>query len=425
MYVSPKLAIYAGLVGLGTLAALALGRPEPVVLTIPFALASMVALVLARTPRVEVHAVLDRERALEGETVHLDIDLHSRDRERWLQVYAPAPAGLHTDTETVLGIQLGADEHRRVRVPIRCDRWGVYRLGHVWLRSHDALGFFVSEGHVDPGSSTQLRLRVYPRPEQLRTLIQPKETQVFAGNRLSRRAGEGIEFANVRPFMAGDVVRRVNWRATTRLGGLYVNEQHLERNADVLLFLDAFSDQRGAGSGTLEMAVRATATLAARYLQTRDRVGLLSFGGSLRWLLTNMGVRQEYRIVDALLDTEILLSYAWKGIDHLPPRTLPPKAFIVAVTPLLDPRTVQALLDLRGRGFDLAILEVSPEPFVSAGREHIDHLAFRLWRLQREVQRLKFSQMGVPVAVWTFGNPLAPVLEEVSTFRRSARVVHA
>jgi uncharacterized protein (DUF58 family) len=172
------------------------------------------------------------------------------------------------------------------------------------------------------------------------------------------------------------------------------------------------------------MAVRATATLAKPYLQQRDRVGLLSFGGSLRWLLPNMGVRQGYRIVDALLDTNTFLSYAWKAIDLIPPRTLPPKALVIAVSPLLDPRTIQALLDLRGRGFDLAVLEVSPVAFVAADRGDEASLAFQLWRLHREVLRAKFRKMGVPVAVWTSGQPLAAALEEVSTFRRSARVVH-
>jgi len=420
-YVSPKLGTYAGIAGIGLLAALIIGRPEPIALAAPFVLACVAGLILARSPRLNVAARLDRVRAIEGDTVHMDVDFRSPTPLAWLQVYAPVPLGLRTDAETVLGIRLASGGYASVRVPIRCGRWGVYRLGQLWLRSHDTLGFFLTEGHLD----LDLRLRVYPRPEVIQTLVRPKETQAFAGNRLSRRTGEGIEFADVRPFTPGDVVRRVNWRLTTRLGELYVNEQHLERNADVLLFLDAFSDLRGREGGTLEMAVRATATLADQYLQQRDRVGLLSFGGSLRWLLPNMGVRQGYRIVDALLDTNTYLSYAWKGIDHIPPRTLPPKAVVVAITPLLDPRTIQALTDLRGRGFDLAIVELSPEPFVVAGPGEVASLACRLWRLHREVLRVRLRKMGVPVAVWTAGQPLAAALEEVSRFRRSARVVHA
>ena len=54
---------------------------------------------------------------------------------------------------------------------------------------------------------------------------------------------------------------------------------------------------------------------------------------------------------------------------------LPPQALVVAVTPLLDERAVEALADLRARGYDLAIVEVSPVPFAEPGRERGDQLA--------------------------------------------------
>ena len=75
-----------------------------------------------------------------------------------------------------------------------------------------------------------------------------------------------------------------------------------------------------------------------------------------------------YRIVDSLLQMNIVLSFASKGVDILPPRTLPPRALVIALSPLLDPRSASALLDLRARGFDLIVIEVSPVPFVRQER---------------------------------------------------------
>ena len=46
----------------------------------------------------------------------------------------------------------------------------------------------------------------------------------------------------------------------------------------------------------------------------------------------------------------------------IPRRTLPPNALVIALSPLLDPRSVGALLDLRARGLDLAVIDVSPVP---------------------------------------------------------------
>jgi uncharacterized protein (DUF58 family) len=225
--------------------------------------------------------------------------------------------------------------------------------------------------------------------------------------------------------MFGDRVRRINWRASARRGELWVNEQHPERNVDIVLFVDSFAEVRRGSASTLDLAVRAAATLAARYTKRRDRVGLVSFGGYLRWLEPGGGLVQLYRIVDALLDTEITLSHAWKEIDHVPARTLPPQALVVALTPLLDERSIRALLDLRARGFDLDVIELSPAAFVDPGATESEQLAYRLWRLQRDALRSQFHAAGVPVVEWRDGDPLARPIEEVTAFRRNATLSRA
>jgi uncharacterized protein (DUF58 family) len=269
-------------------------------------------------------------------------------------------------------------------------------------------------------------LRVYPRPEVVRRLLQPAETQAFAGNEVSRLRGEGIEFAEVRPFVPGDRVRRINWRVSARRGDLHVNEMRPERNADVVVFVDTFSDVREdattpAGT-TLDLAVRAAAALVSAYLRRRDRVGLIGFGGTLRWLRPEMGERQLYRVADALLDTEAHFSHAWKGLEVIPRQTLPPKSLVVALTPLLDGRSVTALLELRGRGHDLSVIAVSPLPFVRPGRRETEQLAYRLWEMEREALLARFLALGVPVVEWRRGEPLDGVLATSAAFRREARL---
>jgi uncharacterized protein (DUF58 family) len=268
-----------------------------------------------------------------------------------------------------------------------------------------------------------LPLKVYPHAETLRALLRPQETQLSAGNQVARVRGEGIEFADLRPFTPGDRPRRINWRASARRGALWVNEAHPERNADVVLFLDTFAEARRTGPGTLDLAVGAAGSLAQRYLLHKDRVGLVSFGGVLNWLLPATGVVQLYRVVDALLDTEIVLNYSWKDLDVIPARTLPPRALVVALTPLIDKRTVAALLDLRRRGFDLAIVEIDPAPFVEPGEDELERLAFRIWHLRREALRSEYERVGVPVVPWRDGESLQAALEEVRSFRRGARSV--
>jgi uncharacterized protein (DUF58 family) len=264
-------------------------------------------------------------------------------------------------------------------------------------------------------------LRVYPREDTLRRILQPRDTQVFAGSEVARHKGEGIEFADVRPWAPGDALKRINWRASARRSEVWVNESHPERNADVIFFVDSFEEARRAGAGTLDFAVRATAALADAYVGRRDRVGLVSFGGILRWLQPGMGTVQLYRVIDALLDTEVVLSYYWTNIEVIPRRMLPPSALVIALTPLIDRRSVGALLDLRARGFDLAVIDVSPVPFTLRPSSGLDATAYDIWTLHREAVRHRLQSAGVAVAEWREGTPLQAVLEEVRAFRRYAR----
>jgi uncharacterized protein (DUF58 family) len=415
-YTSPRLPAYATIAAAGLVAGLALGRVEPIALAAPFLLA-LVAAAAERAPRVSVRASLDRERAIEGDEVTATIELSSTDTVGRFELLPLLPPELSVDGATGRAVHLPAGEERTIELQLRCDRWGVFTVGQVLFRARDSLGLRSWEG----STGEPRPLRVFPAEETLRSLVAPLETQVFAGNQVSRARGEGIEFADLREWRSGDRLRRVNWRATALRGSLWVNEQNPERNTDVVLFLDTFAEVRAEGRSTNDRAVRAAATLAHLYLQRKNRVGLVGFGGFLSWLVPASGMRQLYAIIEALLTSQVVHSFALRGVDVLPPRTLPPKALVLAITPLLDSRTAAALLDLRARGYDLIVVEVSPLEMVAPRPGSSLDLAYRLWGLSREALRWRYEQVGVPVVTWREDVPLAVPLEEVNAFRHLAR----
>jgi uncharacterized protein (DUF58 family) len=409
------------LAGLGLLGGLTLGRPELVAIAAPFALFAALSLVSAGAPSLRAISEIARERQLEGRRVDLFLELSADRTVPRLEVFVDLPEALVAEVPNPILIRLASGERRELEVPLRCVHWGAHEVGEIVWRARDAYGLLVYEGRA----GELLPLKVYPRGENVQRLLRPLETQAFSGNQVARNRGEGIEFADLRPFTPGDRVRRVNWRATARRGEPWVNEMHPERNADIVLFLDTFAEARRDDLGTLDLGVRAAAALAALYLREKDRVGVVSFGGVLNWLTATSGTTQLYRIVDSLLDAQIILSYAWKNLDVIPPGTLPPRALVIALSPLLDDRAVGALLDLRARGFDLAVIELSPFSFVPEGESEVERLAYRLWRLRRESLRLKYASLGVPIVEWREGVPMEAVIEEVRAFRRHARVLRA
>jgi uncharacterized protein (DUF58 family) len=418
---TPKLGAYAALAGVGLLAALVLGRAELAVLAAPFALVLFFGLALSRPPDVRVSLEIDRERQVEGEEMNASLEVRTYLPVPRVELLLALPDGLETDAPNPVLLALDLDERRELEVPLRCVHWGAYLVGRVYVRVQDRFGLLAYERSHD----LRRPLKVYPRGEALDKLLRPLQTLSFAGSQTTGTRGDGIEFADLRPFAPGDRIRRINWRATARRGEPWVNETHPERNTDVVIFLDTFAEARSGAGSTLDLAVQAAGALAGEYIRAKDRVGLVAFGGVLNWLTVSGGITQLYRVLDSLLDAEIFLSYAWKDLEILPRRTLPPNALVVALSPLLDERSVRALIDLRARGFDLAVVEISPVPFVEPRKDELDRLAYRLWLMRRDALRASYLRVGVPVVEWRQGDPLQAALEEVRTFRRHARVTRA
>jgi uncharacterized protein (DUF58 family) len=414
-----KLRGYALLTAALVWAAIALHRPELVAVAAPFGLLLAIGLSATLPPRLSVRVQDDEVRAVEGDTITLRSELTADGGAVGrLAVRTYAPAGLRTSAPLRV-LRLEADTSTALETEVACERWGGYLAGGMSLRAPGPLGLIRFDQAIEPA----VRVRVYPRPESVRALPRPAATNVGAGNYVTRMRGEGLEFADLRPHMPGDRLRRVNWRVSARRGRLHVNEYHPERNADVVLFLDSFTDTRDEAGGTIDMTVRAAAALAAAYLRTRDRVGVVGFGGVLRWVLPSTGQTQAYRILDSLIDTQVIASYAWREVAVIPARTLPPNALVVALTPLADPRMLAALADLRARGIDLAVIDVSPLPFVSPPAGELGDLAHRLWRLQREQLGSRYRTIGVPVVEWLHGQPVDEVLAQLREVRRYARTV--
>jgi uncharacterized protein (DUF58 family) len=414
----PRLVGFAVLAALGLLGALALRRPELAVAAAPFALVLVLGTRLARDPGVAGELLLPSERTLEDTEVAADLRVEASRPVDRLELYLELPPEIELVEGTAArAIRLRAEEERELPVALRCATWGSFQLGTVRARARDPFRLVTWEARL----GSRQRLKAYPREITLRRILAPVATQPFVGSEVSRTKGDGIEYADLRDFVPGDRVRTINWRASARRRNLVVNERHAEQNTDVVLFVDSFVDVRAAGRSVLEDAVRAAAALATRYLARRNRVGLVGFGGILRWLRPGLGATQRYHLIETLLETGVEPTYTWRHVNVIPARVLTPNSLVLALTPLVDPRFVTALEDLRGRRFDVAAVEIDPVPLVEPGRTEIERGAYRLWLLEREVLRSRLQAQGIGLATWTEGE-LENVLEEVRTYRRYSRL---
>jgi uncharacterized protein (DUF58 family) len=275
-------------------------------------------------------------------------------------------------------------------------RWGAARLGPVAVRANTPSGVVweavvpVVHDHVAADGHGRIVVPVHPRLDVMDTMPRATETMPTPGAHTSRRSARGIEFADLRPGQPGDHFRDINWRVTARRGELWVSQRHPEQRQDVVLLVDTFDGH------VLPDAVRMAYALVAAYLAQRDRVGVIGFGGVLQWVAPGGGARHRHRVEAALIASQAAVSAAWRDLRIVPPRTLPPHALVVAMTPLREERTVRAMLDLLARGRQVAVIDVAER--LAAPSD--DLLLAGLDRIQRQTEHDRLRQLGATVVAW-------------------------
>jgi uncharacterized protein (DUF58 family) len=306
----------------------------------------------------------------------------------------------------------GGDAEQRVdgwyRLPFVPHRWGIRPVGTVEVRIWDR--WRLAECRLDVSVPS---VTCHPLPAVLDSLVVLSRLPARLGEHTSRRLGEGIEFAGVREFVPGDRQRRINWPATTRRGALQLNVFTAERAQNVVVLMDVSIDVGEPGRSSADLAVRAAAGTALRYLAARDRVGLISFGQQLQWVTPAAGRRQADRIMNLLM-TKRTVGHPLDAMSALPHTAVPPGALVIAFSPLLSLRLVEALRQLRERGFAVLVVDVLlAQPGTGAGRYRlVADLALRIWRMEQEAIRFSLREIGIPVVAWDgqapLDEPLAP-----------------
>ena len=412
------LSLAACALSLGLLSA----RPELFAATLPILLVLAALARRAPLPGYSIAHEVSSDRVFEGGAVTVTVTVAARSPIALIELLGPLPPGSAVRSGSHQAVMtLGSGDTARWSYEVGFPGRGAHDLGTIAVRVRDRHGLRTWERrHVDPRP-----VRVYPRVVPLRSLPRPFHTQTSVGDHVSPALGEGIEPGDIRQFAPGDRIKQVNWRASLRLGQLYVTQQHRERNADVVLMLDTLAEVGARPETTLDLGVRAAASLATAYLGRKDRVGLVSYGGVMSWVRPASGPVQYERLADVLMKADVVFTYVAKDLLRVPPRVLSPQALVIAITPLLDRRFTKAVLDLAARGFDLVVLVVSPVAVTRAtlAPSPTGDLACRLWTLERRSELDELRRHGLPVLEWRPPEPLEAAL--VGARRRRVHLANA
>ncbi len=427
-----RLAAAIVLVAVGGLLALLGGRADAALLVTPWCVLLIAGASRTQRPELIASILVSPRRVMAGDDVELSTRFEGAGIRKgaWLSVTARADEAFAAPPETdpsdgrplretlTVSVPFGATG-ARTNHALTTSQWGRADVGPSRATVHDPFGLIRWEAELDDS----LRVQVHPEPPVLRGLLAPWRVRRLVGSHASRTVGAGVEYADLRPYSPGDALRDINWRASARSRELWVSQREADRVTDVVLLLDSFVESGHDVRTVVGMAIEAALALAESHLAVTDRVGLVELGGSLSWMVPGTGPQQLQQLTDQLLSTGLHANAAERDVRLIPPRALPPRSFVVALSPLLDRRFIDALRVLRGGGHDVVVIECPPLPAdFEPGDTDWARLAYRIWMLEREVTRDGLAQQGVAVAQWEHGQPLGPVLLELNHWRRGGRL---
>lgn len=244
-------------------------------------------------------------------TVTLKLRNHSR-RHWSIDVHDHHPAHFDMDGQPqalALNSQTQADLHYRIRPRRRGD-------GHfpgLDLILHSPFGFWLRRRYIELPNDTQ----VYPNFREIsRFALLATDNQLSQmGIKRRQRRGEGNDFHQLREYRAGDNLRQIDWKATSRYRKLISKEYQDERDQQILFLLDCGRRMRHEEDDGVHLDQALNAMLLSAYVAANqgDAVGFMSFGGDKRWYPPRKGGH----VVRTLLSNTYDLQSSLAAADYL------------------------------------------------------------------------------------------------------------
>lgn len=139
--------------------------------------------------------------------------------------------------------------------------------------------------------------------EQLRLVSRKVIVGRIRGERLTRKRGQSIEFADYRPYTVGDDLRFLDWNLYARLDRLFLKLFLEEEDLHVYLLLDTSGSMGYGEPSKLDYGRRVAAALAYIAICNYDRVVVTAFGPDRHQTLGPIrGKRQVLRMLQFLAE---------------------------------------------------------------------------------------------------------------------------
>ena len=145
---------------------------------------------------------------------------------------------------------------------------------------------------------------------------------IMGGEYHSAFKGSGVEFSELREYIHGDDIRRIDWNVTAKTNKPYIKRYNEERQLTVVLAIDISASSYFGTKNTLksDIMIEIASVISFSAISNNDKVGLLLFSNTIeKFIPPQKGRKHVLRVIRELLyykpkkkRTNINI-----GIDHL------------------------------------------------------------------------------------------------------------
>jgi uncharacterized protein (DUF58 family) len=174
-------------------------------------------------------------------------------------------------------IVVAPDSDKHIRYSIRPTTRGEYLFGYANLFIRTIIGLAerrirCAEKQIVPAYPSVLQMKTFELKVQSRTAT-------LQGIKRLRRIGQSSEFEQIRNYVQGDEIKRVNWRASGRRNELMVNQYEDERAQNIYSLIDKGRVMKSPfhGLSLLDHAINSALVISNISMMKGDRAGLITF----------------------------------------------------------------------------------------------------------------------------------------------------
>ena len=154
---------------------------------------------------------------------------------------------------------------------------GEYSFGALNVYASSPLGFVAKRFRFQKDAM----LAAYPSFIHLRKyeLMALQNEVLLGGIKKIRKLGHTMEFEQIKEYVPGDDIRTVNWKATSKINRLMVNQFQDEKSQRIFMIIDKGRTMKMPFNGLslLDYSINASMALSHIILKKSDRAGMMTF----------------------------------------------------------------------------------------------------------------------------------------------------